>query len=605
MAERNRSWTWNHPVVKLFVIIAVVASMSLAAEVLRPLAVAVLLAFALSSPARFFERKRLPRVPSVLLTVTLALGALGGVGYVVYSQVNLLAADLPQYQDNIKSKLRNLFPQEDNNLEKAQKAISEAVEDLDEPKLNPDVRDVRVVERPSFRDRLSTAVGPYLEIFGVGTFVLILVTFMLIGREDLSDRIVQLFGRRQITITTRTMEDVGQRISRYLGMYATVNSLFGFSIGLGLWAIQVPYAVLWGFLAGLLRFIPYVGPAVAFGLPLLFTFAETTGLWQPLSVVALFLVAETILNSIEPIIYGRTTGVSALSLLVAAMFWTWLWGLVGLAISTPITVCLAVLGKYAPSLSFFSTLLGEEAGLEQDVRVYQRLLALDEDGAEEIVEELLRERPKAEVFDTILIPVLSKAERDFARGEIDEREQAFIWRVVGQIVDDLEDQAELDLESVTGVKRLSPEDAPEPSEVVGIASADEGDVLVLRMLRQLLKSAGCPMELVTDAETPLEVSEAVAEREPKLVLLSYLPPVGLTSARYLVRKIRARNPDLKVLVARWGERGRSGSAEERLGSAGASQVLFSLTESRMRILDALAPAEASPVETETETAPAT
>ncbi len=377
----------------------------------------------------------------MLLTVSLALVVLGGVSYAVYSQVNLLAADLPKYRDNFKEKLHGLLPSEQNNLQKAQKAISEAVEDLDEPKLNPDVRDVRVVQQPTFQDRLRTAVGPYLELFGVGTFVLILVTFMLIGREDVSDRIVQLFGRRQITLTTRTMEDVGKRISRYLGMYATVNSLFGLSIGVGLWALQVPYAVLWGFLAGILRFIPYVGPAVAFALPLLFTFAESTGLWQPFSVAALFLVAETILNAIEPVIYGRTTGVSALSLLVAAMFWTWLWGLVGLVISTPITVCLAVLGKYAPSLSFFSTLLGEEAGLEQDVRVYRRLLALDQDGAEEIVENALKERPKAEVFDTLLVPVLSKAEHDFARGELDEREKAFIWRVIGEIVEDLEDRA--------------------------------------------------------------------------------------------------------------------------------------------------------------------
>lgn len=595
MADRTRSWTWNHPVVKLFVIIAVVASMSLASEVLRPLAVAVLLAFALSTPARFFENKGLHRIPAVLLTVLLALTVLGGISYVVYSQVNLLAADLPKYQNNLKEKLHNTFSKDKSNLQKAQQAISEAVEGLDEPKLNRNVSDVRVVDQPTFQDRLRTAVGPYIELFGVGTFVLILVTFMLVGREDLSDRIVQLFGRRQITLTTRTMADVGQRISRYLGMYSAVNSLFGLFIGTGLWACQVPYAVLWGFVAGMLRFIPYVGPAVAFALPLLFTFAESTGLWQPLSVIGLFLVAEAVLNAVEPVIYGRTTGVSALSLLVAAMFWTWLWGLVGLLVSTPLTVCLAVLGKYAPSLSFFSTLLGEETGLEQDVRVYQRLLALDQDGAEEIVETALKERPKADVFDSILIPVLSRAEHDFARGELDEREQAFIWRVILEIVEDLEDRSDLELESVSGVKKLTPENAPTPSDVLGIASTDRGDELVLLMLKQLLASAGCPMELITDVKTPLAVSEAVAHRDPKLVLLSYLPPVGLGSARYLVRKVRTQNPDLKLLVARWGESGRNGSAEARLLSAGASTVLFSLAECRLKILEAVSSTEATPI----------
>ena len=217
--------------------------------------------------------------------------------------------------------------------------------------------------------------------------MLILVLFMLMGREDLSDRIVGLFGHRQVSLTTRTMEEIGQRISRYLATFALVNSGFGLVIGLGLGLIGVPYAVLWGCLAAMLRFIPYVGPAVAFVLPLVFSFAHFPGWAQPLEVVALFGVVEVVLNSfLEPVIYGKTTGVSALGLLVAAMFWTWLWGTLGLLLSTPLTVCLAVLGKYVPSLRFFATLLGEEAELEPDVRFYQRLVALDRDGAIEVVE---------------------------------------------------------------------------------------------------------------------------------------------------------------------------------------------------------------------------
>ena len=210
---------------------------------------------------------------------------------------------------------------------------------------------------------------------------------MLMGREDLSDRIVGLFGHRQVSLTTRTMEEIGQRISRYLATFALVNSGFGLVIGVGLWLIGVPFAVLWGCLAAMLRFIPYVGPAVAFVLPLVFSFAHFPGWTQPLEVVALFAVVEVALNSfLEPVIYGKTTGVSALGLLVAAMFWTWLWGTMGLLLSTPLTVCLAVLGKYVPSLRFFAALLGEEAELEPDVRLYQRLVALDRDGATEVVD---------------------------------------------------------------------------------------------------------------------------------------------------------------------------------------------------------------------------
>ena len=183
-------------------------------------------------------------------------------------------------------------------------------------------------------------------MLGIVSFVLVLVLFMLMGRENLSDRIVKLFGHRQVSVTTKTMQEIGQRISRYLAMFALVNSSFGLVIGLGLALIGVPFSVLWGCLAAMLRFIPYVGPAVAFALPLVFSFAHFPGWAQPLEVVALFGAVEIVLNSfLEPVIYGKTTGVTALGLLVAAMFWTWLWGTPGLLLSTPLTVCLAVLAN--------------------------------------------------------------------------------------------------------------------------------------------------------------------------------------------------------------------------------------------------------------------
>ncbi len=594
MADRSKSFDWAHPVIKLFVIIAVVASLALAAEFFQPLALAVLLAFALSPASRFFENRGLRRVPSVLVTVLLTLGLLGGIGYVVYNQVDSLAGQLPQYRQNIVGKIRNVFGKSSQgNLSQATDVLQQAVEALDEPKLNPDVQDVRVVGQPTVQDRFRTAVGPYLEFFGVGTFVLILVTFILLGREDLADRIVQLFGNRQITLTTKTMDDLGRRLSRYLAMFALINSTFGLVIGLGLWALQVPYAALWGALAGLLRFIPYVGPAVAFGLPLIFSFAQSTGIWQPLSVIVLFLIVETILNSLEPIVYGRTTGVSALSLLVAALFWTWLWGLVGLLIATPVTVCLAVLGKYIPSLSFFATLLGEEAELDQDVRLYQRLLALDQDGATEMVEASLKGRTRAEVFDTILIPVLTRAERDRARGEIDESEQAFIWRVVGEILEDLEDTKHSDLTIAKDLPGLEPGAVSRPTAVLGVAANDHADGLVLKMLGQLLSQANCPMEVVSNVGSPLALSQVVEEKTPEVVLLSHLPPVGLTPARYLVRRLRAGHPDLTILVGRWGDTAGAGSASERLSASGSNAVLNTLSEARTRIIQELSPKTAT------------
>ena len=459
--------------------------------------------------------------------------------------------------------------------------------------------DVRVVEEPSFRKRLQGAVGPYLEFLGVASFVLTLVLFMMIKREDLRDRIVSLFGQSRVSLTTRTLDEIGQRISRYLATFALVNSGFGLVIGLGLWAIGVPYAVLWGCLAAMMRFIPYVGPAIAFALPLVFSIAHFPGWTQPLLVFGLFAVVETALNSfLEPVIYGKTTGVSALGLLVAAMFWTWLWGLLGILLSTPLTVCLAVLGKYVPSLGVFATLLGEEADLDPDVRFYQRLVALDSDGAEQVVEEALKTTPRVEVFDTIFVPALSRAERDATAGNLEEQDLAFAWRVVNDILDELDGTGEITLASVsaanaTAAAVAADPSAPPPPSLLGVAADDAADAVVLKMLAQALRASGLAMEVVTDPGTPMQLAERVAGLDPAMVVLSHLPPEGLTAARYQVRRLRARFPDLPIVVGRWGASGNTDSAADRLTKMGASHVVLSLSEARDLIAARLIPAPAA------------
>jgi hypothetical protein len=344
-----------------------------------------------------------------------------------------------------------------------------------------------------------------------------------------------------------------------------------------------------------LRFIPYVGTAAAFALPMVFAVAHFPGWREPLEVVALFAVVEVALNTfLEPVIYGKTTGVSALGLLVEALFWTWLWGLLGILLSTPLTVCLAVLGKYVPSLGVFATLLGEEAELDPDVRFYQRLVALDADGAVEVVDEALRSRPRAEVFDAILVPVLSRAERDAAAGSIEERDLAFTWRVVGEIVDDLEGTPELTLASVAASGAAEGDDRAaeagpwaEPPVLLGVGAGDTADAVVLKMLALLLAPSGLALEAVTDASTPLALADRVAARSPDLVVLSHLPPEGLTAARYRVRRLRARFPDLPIVVGRWGAPAHA-EAAGRLAEAGASDVAFSLAGARDQILGRLA-----------------
>ena len=588
MADQRKS-PMDHPVVVTVLVLAVITAMSLAAEVLKPLALAVLLSFALAPLAEFFERRRVPRAIAVSLTVGLALGSLSGISYVVVRQLSTLAYQLPSYQKEIQKKVDFLKPSDNTAFSRAQQVAGDVARSLDAPVVaGREATDVRVIEQPSFRERLQGAVGPYLEFIGVGIFVLILVLFMLMNREALGDRIVQLFGHRQINLTTRTMKEIGQRISHYLATIMLVNLGFGLTVGAGLWLIGVPYAALWGCMAAMMRFIPYVGAAVAFLLPLVFSVAYFPGWRQPLEVVAFFGVVELALSYLEPVIYGKTTGVSALGLLVAAMFWTWLWGLLGTLLSTPLTLCLAVLGKYVPSLGFFATLLGQDAELDQNIRFYQRLVSLDQDGATAVVEAALKERPRAEVFDQILVPALSRSERDSAQGELGDRDVAFIRRVMGEILDDLEATEELALTTPTpssegGPPRLNGKPALPPLKVAGVAASGTPDALTLRMLGQILDASKCTLVTIEGSGSPMLLAGRVAEASPAMVILSHLPPDALAQARYQVRRLRARFAELPIVVGRWGEAA-TDAASQGLSGVGATHVAFTLTDARDQIL---------------------
>jgi predicted PurR-regulated permease PerM len=603
-------------------IFAIVAAMYFTGEVLKPLALSILLSFALVPVTRFLERHGLPRVVAVVLTVVLALGALGGIGFIVGQQLTALADLLPGYQRNIEAKVNSFIkPGQQTTVDRleemaervtakiqtrqrtesaANKGSESAPGEKPPSERIVQPQPVRVVQLPTIQERLSSLVGPYLEFLGVSSFVLILVLFILMDREGLRDRIVELFGPHRVSLTTRTMEEISHRISRYLATFAVVNTGVGLVIGLGLWFIGVHYAVLWGCLAGMFRFIPYVGPAVAFVLPLIFSIAQFPGWIQPLEVIALYAAVETLLNAyLEPVLYGKTTGISALSLLVAALFWTWLWGALGLLLSTPLTVCLAVLGKYVPSLRFFAILLGDETELEPNVRFYQRLVSLDREGAIEVVEAELARHPRADVFDQVLLPALVRAERDAAREDLNETEQIFIWRVIGDILDSLEGKPDFSLTATStgsptaASATTSAPEATAPVVVAGLAIHEHADSLVLRMLQIMLEPAHCTLEIITGVDSSLQVAEAVSEHSPRLVVVSYLPPQGRSLARYLVRQLHARFPELPIIAGHWGEPETLDPDSERLTASGASYVAPSLAAARDRILKtALPPAEA-------------
>ena len=381
--------------------------MYVAAEVLKPLALAVLLSFILAPIVQWFVRRGLPRSGSVALVLILVFSVVGGVTYVVGDQFASLTDQLPAYQANMQKKFVDLRPQSDSAIEKARQAVLSM-----ESSLRPAEADyatpVRVVSENATVAQLQSFFGPFHVTIAFGGIVLLLLVFLLIESNDISDRIVQMVGWGKIGVTTKTMTQIGHVLSRYLAILAFFNLAFGVVIGLGLWAMGLPSPALWGLLAAVLRFVPYLGTIVSFSLPEIISIAHFPGWTQPILVIALFGGAELIANSIEPLVYGKSTGISPIGLLVAALFWTWLWGGLGLLLANALTVCLAVVGQSIPGLGFLGTLLRHEVEVADDLRWYQRVLHRDQDGAITLLDQALKTRPLESVCDEIVIPTLAR-----------------------------------------------------------------------------------------------------------------------------------------------------------------------------------------------------
>ena len=251
---------------------------------------------------------------------------------------------------------------------------------------------VEIVNGLSAQTVAQSVLGPIISPVGTAAMVVVFVVFMLIERENLRNRIIHLIGSRQLNVATQALDDAASRVSRYLLMQLIVNSAFGFVIAVGLFFIGVPNPLVWGILATVLRFLPYIGPWIAATIPIVLASAVFQGWTRPLLVLALFIANELIANNlIEPWLYGASTGISTMGILVSAVFWTWLWGPVGLVMATPLTVCLVVMGRYVPHMSFLHTLLSDEEVLSPDARFYQRLLAMDPEEATDIAEEYLHD----------------------------------------------------------------------------------------------------------------------------------------------------------------------------------------------------------------------
>ncbi len=367
---------------------------------------------------------------------------------------------------------------------------------------------------------------------------------MLINREDLRDRLVSLSGRPSLVVATKAFADAGERISRYLLMQFIVNASMGIAVGVGLYFIGVPYAALWGLTAGVLRYVPYVGPWIAAVLPITVSLVTVPGWEQVVLVVGLFVVLELLSNNVmEPLLYGQSVGLSSLAVIVAAIFWTWLWGPVGLVIATPITACLVVLSSYVPALGSIGRLLGERPALKPHETLYQRLLARDVGEAAAIVKRYLNERSLDEALQLVLDALLA-LKRDLQAGRISADDGEFvITGLRGSI------------EKLRAADGAAPDDeaAVEPVLVMGAPGRDPLDAVVLELVRVLLRGEPLTLEVLS---TDLMAGEALAEieaRTPAAVVVPSLPPAGLTPARQLCMRLHARIPALPLVAARLGD----------------------------------------------------
>jgi predicted PurR-regulated permease PerM len=397
---------------------------------------------------------------------------------------------------------------------------------------------VQVVPPTNPLASVESIFGPLANVAVVAVFTI----FMLVGREDLRNRFIKLVAPGRLNSMTKALDETMQRINRYLLLQLAVNAGYGATIGVGMYLIGVPNAPLWGVAATALRFLPYVGPPLAAIMPIVLSLAVFAGWWHALATLGIYVILEvTAANFVEPLVYGAHVGLSPLAILVAAVFWTLIWGFPGLLLSTPLTVCLVVIGRHTPSLSFLNVILGDEPVLTPDAQYYQRLLATDQNEAGRVLEQHLREHNLEETYSSVLLPALSMAEQDRHRNELDDDTEAFIY------------QSTHEGEATKAESPGAPERGRFSSDelaVLCLSARDEADFLISLALCQLLDRAGLSSRS-PESDSLSDVLSPSADSVPQIICISALPPFALLHARTLYKKARIRFPDVPILVCYW------------------------------------------------------
>jgi predicted PurR-regulated permease PerM len=588
----------------LAVVVAVVAIVTLyfARIVLIPFALALLFTFILTPVVKLLERIHFGRIPSAILVVLLSLGACGVVGWTVAKQFSQVVNQLPDYKANIRTKLTSLHWKSPHALDNASQTMTEISKDLataptgqrsgdatlTRPTMmrpTPEAKPipVEVVKSPALP---LESMQNVLELLASALIVLVFTIFMLIRREDLRNRLISLAGDGNLRLVTQTLDDASARVSRYLLLQFVVNTCYGIFIGTCLHFIGLPGALLWGVIVGTLRFLPYIGPPLGGIMPLLLSLAVFGGWTRPLIVLSLFVFTELIVsNLVEPFLYGIHTGISSLAILVAAIFWTAIWGPIGLVLSTPLTVCVLVVGRHVPRLRFLQILLGDEPALTPESRFYQRLLAMDHEEARQVLENDLEGKTLEELYDSVLIPALSLAEQDRHQNLLEDANQKFICQSTRELIDEFwEPRSE---ERAVGVDRggLSIAAAARggPShKVLCVAARDEADEIVAIMLAQVLETAG-HQALCIPLGTAAEMLAQVKDERPDVVCISALPPFAIPHARALYAKLRAQDSKLRIVVGLWNSTDDPTKVSRRLGLSEGARAFTTLAELRQAL----------------------
>lgn len=607
-------------------VVVTVAALYFGREVFLPIAVALLLTFAIAPVVSSLKRAGVPRIAAVIASVAGAFAALSLFSFVVATQVSDLAQNIPLYQINILTKVRAL---KENGLgggiiSRLGGVIERVGQEIDrqEPQLPSAAQapkrepiPVEVVSHEKPLEVLQNLIGPLISPLGSAGLVIIVVIFMLMEREDLRDRFIRLVGYGDLHRTTQALQDAGKRVGQYLLMQLVVNIIYAVPITIGLWVLGIPNALLWGLLALALRFVPYIGPIIGALLPLFLALAVAPGWSLLLWTAALFVVVELVTgNVIEPWLYGSHTGLSPLAIIVAAIFWTWLWGPIGLVLSTPLTVCLVVLGRHVPQFEFLDVLFGNEPVLEPHARLYQRLLAGDPDEATDHAEEMLEDKYLFEFYGQVAIPALLLGEQDRERGVMDDAQRRQLADSAMTLVANLDDSAQQEAEeeeseqaaaadekaaeSKAGEKIKASEknpaeakpaeveeeevDLPDGSGIAVLCAGGRGELddAAAAMLAQVLEVQGASVSKASFTELePLAIRRLDLEAIDAVVI-GFLNRQSTRHARFMVRRLKRNKAKLRVGIVFWSEVGNGDveAAAELAATLNADFVAFGMID---------------------------